>query len=263
VPDAHMDAIFTDLMTSAAWSDPSYDFVPAVVFQVWVEKNNGKAGAFHTFLNTSDFTTQNSLAVFDLTHLKPLLAQLIPLPSTPATPPRGTFLLALLYLVSEKSKAPAEAKAYIKAVVGLGGTTFPDTAGVDDILMGSTHQSVLENAGVIAKISGPKVVSSGSSAPSGPVANLDTNHSGNNTLAVDSVTSKCRTHGTFNTNVYMLPSGNKIGSVPAGRTFNVVGKAKGLEKGLFTDTPNADYLAIEHSVAGHQTVFVLAKDVQQ
>jgi Domain of unknown function (DUF4157) len=263
VPTAHMDAIFTDLSGADAWTDPGFDFVPAVCFQVWVEKNNGKIGAFHGLLDASTFTTQNAMSFFDLAHLKPLIAQLVPLPGIPATPPRGTFLLALLYMVAQKGAAPAEVKAYIKEVVGVGKQIFPDTCNVDDLLKGASQQSVLENAGVIPKVGDAPLPMMGMMAPVGPIANLDTNHSGNNTIAVDSVTSTCRTHGTFNTNVYMLPSGNKIGSVPAGRTFNVVGKAKGVEKGLFTDTPNVDYLAIEHTVTTHQTVFVLAKDVQQ
>lgn len=265
VPDAHMKAIFDELALSDPWTDPGYNFVPAVVFQVWIEKNNGKIGAFHTFLETSGFTTQNASTFFDLGHMKPLIAQLVPTPPDPPTAPDvGPTLLALLYMVGEKDKAPAEVKAFIEKIAGgKGSTAFPGTSGVDALLLGAIPKNVLENAGVIEKASAPKKSSGGSSAPVGPTPNLDTAHTGNNTVAVDSVTSKCRTHGFTSTNAYMLPSGNKIGSIPSGQLLHVIGKAKGVEKGMFSDTQNVDYLAVEYTVKTHQTVFVLAKDVQQ
>lgn len=265
VPPAHLDAIFTELTTSAIWTDPGFEYVVAVCYQVWAKNNNGKIGDFHNFLDGSGFTTQNAGAIFDLAYLKPIIAQLLPLPGDPDNPPRGTFLLALLYLVGERAGAPAEAKNYIKTVVGVGKQVFPGTCNVEDILKGATQQSVMEHAGVIQKAGVlPLNLPMGLLGPVGPTANLDTNHSGNNTLAVDSVTATCTTYGITSTNAYMLPSGNKIGTIPSGRTLNVIGKTKGLEKKIFgSDVPDAEYLAVEHTVGAHQTVFVLAKDVHQ
>jgi hypothetical protein len=261
VPTAHMDAIFTDLTGAALWTDASFEHVPAVVFQVWVDKNNGKIGDFLTFLNTSSFTTQNAAALFDLVHLLPLAASLMPAPGAPATPPKGPFLIALLYLVKDGSAAPAKAKEYIKTVVGVGKQDFPGTCGVDDILKGASTQSVLEAADVIKKASAPPIVPMGVLAPVGPTPNLDPTHSGNNTIAVDSTTSKCATYGLTATNAYMLPTGNKIGSIPSGTSLNVVGKTKGMKKGVFSDSPNTDFFAVEYTIGTAQTVFVAVADV--
>lgn len=263
VPVTHMDAIFTDLTGSDVWTDASTNYVPAVVFQVWIEKNNGKIGDFLTFLNASTFNTQNAAAFFDLAHLQPMITQLLPVPSTPATPPRGPFLIALLYLVDKGTSAPHESKDYIKTVVGVGSQVFPGTCNVGDILKGASQQSVLENAGVVAKASvpPPAIGIGGPPPPAGPTPNVAPTGAGNNTLAVDSVTRKCTTHGLTATNAYMLPAGSKIGTIPSGTTLNVIGTTKGTKQGVFTDSTNVDFLAVEFTIGSNKTVFVAAADV--
>ena len=264
VPAAHMDAIFTDLGGSDVWTDASFDYVPAVVFQVWIEKNNAKIAAFLSFLDSSTFTTQNAAAFFDLAHLKPLIKKLLPTPPLPpAKPPRGSFLIALLYLVKQGTSAPQESKDYIKGVVGVGSQAFPGTSDVDDILKGATPQRVLEDAGVVAKASVPVVPKGigGPPPPVGPTPNLAPTGAGNNTLAVDSVTQKCTTYGLTATNAYMLPAGTKIGTIASGTTLNVIGTTKGTKKGIFSDSTNVDFLAVEYALAGNKTVFVEASDV--
>jgi WD40 repeat protein len=102
-------------------------------------------------------------------------------------------------MVKKGSAAPAEAKDYIKTVVGVGNQVIPGTCNVGDILKGATQQRVLEDAGVVAKASvpvTPPVSGSGGPPPTtGPTPNLAPTGAGNNTLAVDSVTQTCTIYG--------------------------------------------------------------------
>lgn len=264
VPGAHMDAIFTDLTGSDVWTDPGTDYVPAVVFQVWIARNNGKIGDFLTFLDGSTFNTQNAAAFFDLGHLQPMIASLLPAPMTPATPPRGSFLIALLYLAKQGTAAPQESKDYIKTVVGVGNQVFPGTCDVGDILKGATQQRVLEDAGVVAKSSVPVVpVNNGVlPPPTGPDPNLAPTGAGNNTLHVDSVTKTGTTFGMFSTNAYTMPSGKKIGTIPAGTSLHIIGTTKGPKEGIFTDSTDVDLFAVEYTIGGNKTVFVAASDLK-
>jgi hypothetical protein len=263
VPDAHMNAIFTDLTGSDVWASAATSYVPAVVFQVWIEKTNGKIGDFLGFLNASTFNTQNGAAFFDLTHLLPLAAQLLAPPATPATPPRGPFLLALLYLVSKGAGAPKASKDYIATVVGAGSQVFPATCNVADILKGASQQRVLEDAGVVAKASvAPVAPVGGVVPPAGPTANLAPTGAGDNTLAVDSVTKTCNTYGLRSTNAYMLPAGNNIGAIPSGTLLHIVGTTKGTKQGMVRNSTNVDFFAVEYPLAGNKTVFVAASDVR-
>ncbi len=260
VPDAHLNAVFDELATSATWTAPDESFVPAVVYQVWLEKNNGKAGAFLGFLNASTLNTQNARAFFDLTHLQPLLPLLMT--GASATPPRGPFLIALLYMVAQGDLAPASVTKYIKDVVGVGLQAFPATCNIADILKSGDQQSVLEDAGVVAKAGLPPVVAMGAIAPAARNPNLDPTHAGNNTLVVDSLTTTCATYGLTKTSAYMLPAGTKIGEIDKGTTLNVVGKTRGNKKGFFGDSPNTEFFAVEHTIGTNQTVFVAVADVR-
>jgi hypothetical protein len=264
VPSAHMDAIFTDLTGSDVWTNPGTNYVPAVVFQVWIAKNNGKIGDFLTFLNASTFNTQNAAAFLDLAHLQPMIASLLSAPSTPATPPRGPFLIALLYLVKQGTSAPQESKDYIKTVVGVGSQVFPGTCNVGDILKGATQQRVLEDAGVVAKSSVPVVPVGGGGLPptAGPDPNLAPTGVGNNTLHVDSVTKTGTTYGMFSTSAYMMPSGKQIGTIPSGTSLPIIGTTKGPKEGLFTDSTDVDFYAVEYTISGNKTVFVAAADIR-
>ncbi len=264
VPGAHMNAIFTDLTGTALWADAGFQFVPAVVFQVWCAHNAAKIPAFLSFLNGSSFNTLDADDFLDRTHMKTMLAQLLPTPGAPATPPRGSFLIALLYLANEGAAAPQLAKDYIKAVVGVGSQAFPATCNVGVILQGASEQSVLESAGVVAKASAPVIpppIGSSAPIPTGPTPNLAPTGAGNNTLAVDSVTMKCETHGLTSTNAYMLPTGNKIGTIPTGTILDIIGKTKGDKKGFFTDDTDVDYFAVDHAIGTNKTVFVPVADV--
>ncbi|MBN2005132.1 MAG: DUF4157 domain-containing protein [Anaerolineae bacterium] len=266
VPDAHMDAIFTALGTSGLWTNTAYNFVPAVVYQVWIEKKNGKIGDFLTFLDGSTFNTSSASSVLDLDHLRPLLGKLLPAPSTPNKPPRGSFLIALLYLVKEGTKAPQAGKDYIKTVVGTGNQVFPSTSNVADILKGANQQNVLEDAGVIQKPTGTQQ-SSGTGSKSnktpGPEPNVAPTGAGANTLAVESVTMKCKTYGWFDTTAYMLPKGNKIGTIPDGTELNIIGKAKGpKQRSILPNLTNVDFFAVDHTIGSNKTVFVVQSDVK-
>lgn len=263
VPDAHMDAIFTDLKGATVWSDAAFDFVPAVVYQVWIEKNNGKIGEFLTFLNGSTFNTNNAARILDLGHLQPLLAQLLPAPVPPHTPPRGPFLIALLYLVAQESGAPQACKDYIKTVVGVGQQTFPATSNVANILQGASQQSILEDAGIVQKPNAaPNPNPALGGGPAGPAPNVAPTGAGNNTIAVESVTMTGTTFGLFSTDAYMLPAGNQIGTIPSGTTLNIIGKTKGLQQRMIlADKPNVDFYAVEHTIGTNRTVFVVESDL--
>ena len=85
---------------------------------------------------------------------------------------------------------------------------------------------------------------------------------GNNTLAVDSVTKTCNTYGLTSTNAYMLPAGNKIGSIPSGTSLAIIGTTKGPKQGTFSASTEVDFFAVEYALAGNKTVFVAASDVR-
>lgn len=261
IPDAHVNAVFTELSTAALWTTPAASYLPAVIFQYWVAKNAAKVGDFLTFLDGTDFTTQSASSFFDLALIAPRIATLLAIPVAPATPPRGSFFLALLWMAERGEAAPAEAKAYIRAVCGVG-QAFPGTCHVDQVLEGTTERSVLESAGVVAKAGLPPVLDLDLGPPPVREHNVARTGAGNNSHTVDSVTLKCRTWGVRATEVYMLPAGNVIGSIPSGTALNIIGTTRGTQQRSLLPNRQTDFYAVEHDLGGSKTVFVLAEDVK-
>ena len=258
VPSAHMDAIFTELETATVWPMADFQYLPAVVYQVWMAQNSAKKAKFIQHLTGSTLTTQSAASCIDLGHVTSLLDNvLLPTPA-PKPAPRGPTLLALLFLVKQGKGAPAACKQYLVSVAD-GGQSFPLTANVAGILKGASEREVLEDAGIVQaspSVTKP-VVSSGST---GPEPNLAPKHESDNQLIVESVTLR----GTTKSNVDALdtPGGTKQGTIAKGTALHIIGKAKGTKKRfLIPDVPNTEYFAIEHSLNGFFTVFVEASSI--
>lgn len=250
LPLAHRGDVLTELMTSDDYADGPR--LRAVVLQALVLHDNTKLPLLHTFLESCGFTTQDADGLFDLESLKVMIDQLVPIPVPPESPPRGTFLLALLYLTEKKGKAPNEVKQYVAAVAGLP-KTFPDSSKVDTILTNVTQLKVLQYAGVIP--TGAKVV-----PPT--LANLDPSHSGTNSLTVESVTLTRRSPVDEPAGAYLQPSGDPVKEIPGGTVLHVIGRTTGERKKEPKD-PEAEFLAVEHTVDAQRTVFVLADEVEE
>lgn len=261
VPDAHVNAVFTELSTAALWTNPAASYLPAVILQYWVAKNAAKVGDLLAFLNGTDFTTQSAASFFNLPLIAPRIATLLAIPGAPATPPRGSFFLALLWMAEHGDTAPNEAKAYIRAVCGAG-QVFPDTCHVDQLLEGTPERSVLEDAGVVARAGLPPVIDVDLGAPPPREHNVARTGAGNNSHTVDSVTMKCRTWGVRATEVYALPAGNVVGSIPSGTDLHIIGTTRGLQRRTLLPNRQADFYAVEYDLGTSKTVFVLAEDVQ-
>lgn len=246
VPPEHMNHIFTYMTGANEWKDVRTNYIPVVVYQVWLKKDADKVGDFLGYLNSSTFDTQNVAAFLDLAHLKPNIADLLPAPPTPNTPPRGAFLIALRYLIQERDAAPQESKVYIRDVVGEGNQRFPVTANVRVILKGATQQRVLEAAGVVPP--------SGTAPPTAPAPNLAPTGRGPNTLYVEPVTQRGKLTST--TTAYMLPTGTVIGQITVGagkeKTLDIIGNTKA----RIGDEDDVGLVAVHYKIGNNRTVFV-------
>jgi hypothetical protein len=253
VPTDHRDAILTSLSQNPVWSDaPDRRHLPAVLLQVWALHSPDKVADLLAFLDRTTFTTQDAADRFALTSLETLLARLVPTPDVVATPPRGTFLMALLYMVDRKGAAPKPVIEYITAVAGPT-SGFPDTCGVAALLVGRTAQQVLQDAGVLSE--------SGATSTSTPAPmNLDPARSGENSLRVESVTWKRRTPPDTPAGAYLQPSGDPAAEIPGGTNLHVIGRTTG-ERRKSPASSTALFLAVEHTVGSQHTVFVLADEV--
>lgn len=249
---AQLAALLPRLEASDAWADPAKKHLPMVFWQRWIATDHAKIAAFHTFLDGSGYTTASAGLLFDWKRMTALAALLLPLPPAPATPPPGTFLLALLALQQLGKGAPQAAVSYLRAVIGHGNKVFPATCNVDAILAGTTAQKVLDDLGL------------GAGSPAAP-PNVAPTGQGNNTVAVIPLMTTATTAGSFgNASAYMLPEGEKIGRIPNGRLLHVIGHVKGPMQGAFsfTSEDNAPYCAVETTeLPPYKVVFVDAGDL--
>jgi hypothetical protein len=260
VPEAYRDRILTALATSTAWTDVALRHIPMVLRQLWLALVPGQRTEFITFLNASTYTTRDAVGLIDLDHLEPYLSRLVPAlgppaPSPPGVPrpepsppPRGPFLIALLYLIQRGGTAPPVAKNYVRGLVGPGRQDFPESRRVDQVLQGAPRSVVLEAAGVVG------------AGGTGSVPNLSTTRSELNTLTVVPLTRRVRARADAPVNAYLLPTGEILGEVPAGTALDVIGSLKAPLAGS-APPAEATYLAVERRIGEHHTVFVLESEV--
>lgn len=258
VPATRMNAVFTELETATIWPMADFQYMPAVVYQVWMAQDGAKKAKLIQHLTGSTLTTQSAASCIDLGHVTPLLdGTLLPTPA-PSPAPRGPTLLALLFLVRQGAGAPAAAKQYLVSVAA-GGQSFPASAGIAAILKGATERDVLEDAGIV-KPSPPVATTTTTTSASAPENNLAPRHEADNQLLVESVTLR----GTASSAVDALdaPGGAKQGTIAKGTKLHIIGKAKGTKKRtILPDIPNTEYFAVEHSMGGFFTVFVEASSI--
>ena len=254
VPLAHMDDIFSTLETFGLWAHADLFYLRAVVYQVWMAQSGGKKASFLATLGGAGLTTRDAAGFVDLAYVTPLLDNaLLPTPA-PSPAPRGPMLLALLFMVRQRAGAPAACKAFLQSVAV--GNDFPANANVGSILAGATVQSVLENAGIVPASGAVAPVHGAPVGGAAPETNLAPTGSQFNSLVVESVTLR----GTLRGQADALdkPGGDAVGSIASGTRLHVIGKARGTKWGFFFDTPNTEYLAVEHTIKQYHTVFIEA-----
>ena len=194
-----LPGFFEQLCTSTLWAEEAYDYIPAVVLQVWLAHDSQKIATFLDLLHTGPFTAQNSSDIIDLQHLTPFLDQLLQPPTPNMCPPDGPLLLAVLYLAMLGSSAPNAAKRYIATLVG-DTRKFPPGCGT--ILKGFDERHLLKYAGVFAD--GPQ-------AAQPPKLNVAGTHGGENDIHVQSITQRCKAKDEqAAVPVYALPSGREV-----------------------------------------------------
>jgi hypothetical protein len=220
VPVAHRAAIFAHLMKTTAFT--TRDFIGALLFQVWMETDDGRKNSFIGHLGKLSFDTSTAADIVDLGHIRPMLGPKLLPPPPVGIFIRGEILLACLFLIQEGSKAPLEVKNYVAALVGAGQQHFPAGANIADVIKGSTEDEVLIAAGLKPKATMAPPPKKGP-PPAAPTPNIDIGHTGTNTLFVEPLTQRAQPVKA-SIDVLDKPGGKKTGTVATGTTMNVIGK---------------------------------------
>lgn len=200
-----------DVRKSELWTSTEAEHLPPVFLQAILPARPTVCDELLTCLDASSFTPQNAEQFFDLKVLAPYLDILLLPPSQPQTFRRASLLLALLHLSERGASAPAQAKQYVAAVVGQA-QQFPPGCG--GLLKGLNERRLLKHAGVL-----------GEEGPQAARPNVVTSYGGDNTVAVRSVTRRCRVPGHLDElPLYTLPSGEGAGEVMPGGELHVIGE---------------------------------------
>jgi hypothetical protein len=223
VPLLHRPAIFTRLMSADLFT--TTDYIGAVLLQVWMDTDDARKADFIAHLTAkTTLNTSTASDIIDLAHIAPMLGPMLLAPPAPGVINRGEILLACLFLARQGAAAPAAAKAYIAAVVGVGKAHFPAAAKIGDILGGdTTEDEILEAAGLKLKASAtpPKVAVGG---PAAPTPNIDIGHTGKNNFFVEPLTQRAEPNPP-DIEVLKKPGGGKRGKFKTGDTIHIIGKA--------------------------------------